>query len=116
MVRYRARQRSKGRDFANADCEVEQGDILSSLHRAVSSIEAAYVIIHTLSQQDSRGCNVARARRGVEPGSCTETAAERTKRARAAKSDSQKGLETQANRTVRVNQPFTISFNGSLKI
>jgi len=56
-VRCLARQLSKLTDFANPDCEVEEGNIsdLRSLQRALISSEVVNLTIDTLSQQHSNG-------------------------------------------------------------
>jgi len=54
-VRCLARNPAKVQDLAKAGCEVVQGDIsdLASMQRALESVEAAYISIHTLSPQRS---------------------------------------------------------------
>jgi len=54
-VRCLARNPAKVQDLATAGCEVVQGDIsdLASMQRALESVEAVYVSIHTLSPQHS---------------------------------------------------------------
>jgi len=54
-VRCLARNPAKVQDLADAGCEVVQGDIsdLASMQRALESIEAVYISIHTLSPQSS---------------------------------------------------------------
>lgn len=57
-VRCLARDVTRVRDLADAGCEVVPGDILdrASLARALDSVQAAYICIHTLSPQ---GANAA---------------------------------------------------------
>ena len=52
-VRCMARDTTRVRDLADAGCEVVQGDILdaASVERALESVQAAYICIHTLSPQ-----------------------------------------------------------------
>ncbi len=54
-VRCLARSPAKVQDVAEAGCEVVPGDIsdLESMQRALSSVDAAYISIHTLSPQPS---------------------------------------------------------------
>lgn len=56
-VRGMARDASRIQDVADAGGEVVQGDILdpASLARALESVEAAYICIHTLSPQGADG-------------------------------------------------------------
>lgn len=52
-VRCLARTPSRVQDLTDAGCEVVQGDILdaASVERALESVEAAYICVHTLSPQ-----------------------------------------------------------------
>ena len=52
-VRCLARNPSKVEDLAKAACEIVQGDIsdLASMQRAMDSVQAVYISIHTLSAQ-----------------------------------------------------------------
>lgn len=52
-VRCMARDTTRVQDLADAGCEVVQGDILdaASVERALESVQAAYICIHTLSPQ-----------------------------------------------------------------
>lgn len=54
-IRCLARNPAKLADLAAAGCEIVQGDIadLSSVQRAVASVDAVYITIHTLSPQQS---------------------------------------------------------------
>jgi uncharacterized protein YbjT (DUF2867 family) len=53
VVRCLARNPSKVEDLAKAGCEIVQGDIsdLASIQRAMASVQAVYISIHTLSPQ-----------------------------------------------------------------
>ena len=52
-VRCMARDTTRVQDLADAGCEVVRGDILdaASVERALESVQAAYICIHTLSPQ-----------------------------------------------------------------
>ena len=52
-VRCLARNPSRVQNLAKAGCEVTQGDMsdLASMHRALESVDAAYISVHTLSAQ-----------------------------------------------------------------
>jgi uncharacterized protein YbjT (DUF2867 family) len=54
-VRCLARNPARVQDLAAAGCEIVQGDIsdLTSMQRALESIDAAYISVHTLSPQHS---------------------------------------------------------------
>jgi len=54
-VRCLARSPAKVQDLAQAGCEIVQGDVADpqSMQRALKSIDAAYISIHTLSPQPS---------------------------------------------------------------
>ena len=56
-IRCLARDPARLQDLAAAGCEIVQGDIsdLSSMQRAMESVQAAYVAIHTLSPQQTSG-------------------------------------------------------------
>ncbi len=56
-IRCLARDPARFQELAAAGCEIVQGDIsdLSSVQRAMESIQAAYVSIHTLSPQQTSG-------------------------------------------------------------
>ena len=53
VVRCLARNLARVEDLAAAGCEVVQGDIsdFASIERALASVEAVYICIHTLSPQ-----------------------------------------------------------------
>jgi len=54
-VRCLARTPAKVQDLAALGCEIVQGDItdLASLQRALEAVDAAYILVHTLSPQGS---------------------------------------------------------------
>ena len=54
-VRCLARNPARIQDLAEAGCEIVQGDIsdLASMQRALESVQAAYISIHTLSPQQA---------------------------------------------------------------
>jgi len=54
-VRCLARNPAKVQDLATAGCEVIQGDMsdLASMQRALESVDAAYIAVHTLSPQQA---------------------------------------------------------------
>jgi len=56
-VRCLARNPDRIRDMAGKDCEIVKGDILDpeSLRKALESIDAAYLCIHTLTAQQGKG-------------------------------------------------------------
>ncbi len=56
-IRCLARNPDKVQDLATAGCEIVQGDIsdLPSVQRAVESVQAVYISIHTLSSQPGSG-------------------------------------------------------------
>lgn len=56
-IRCLARDPARLQDLAAAGCEIVQGDVadLSSMQRAMESIQAVYVAIHTLSPQPGGG-------------------------------------------------------------